>query len=727
MKKSCFLLAIMGFSLLAAPASVSVLRPPAAPQLQKPIEHEVSVTLKLVQVYVTDKKGKPVRDLTKGDFVVHDNGQLVTITDFETHTLEAPGEPPLPVETAQEAAASRAALSRKFFFFFDFANNTQRGVNKAREAALHFINTEVKPEDEVAVLSYSAISGLAIHEFLTRDLKKVREAVGQLNTTKLSGRAVNIEEQYWRQAAEAPEGIHGDLRGDNVTEFMKNPPIYNWRRQESKSLAQNYLLKLTMLAKSLRAVPGQKQFIFFTTGIVASMIYGAQQGNAWDEPTLNVPNRSKFDPGDTVLRTLNEDMLKEMSSANCSVFTFDTREAAVEPSLFTYDDQTFEERSRDIFFDRGVHQTVDNPLKDDRFTGQYSLRRFSVVTGGKYYSNIGDYRKNLDEVQNLTGTYYVLGYPVSEQWDGKFHELKVSVTRKGCEVRAQAGYFNPKPFSEYSDLEKQLQLFDLALNERPLLLTPLSFGMDALAYAAGEESRLLVLAKIPQEAIKKFSGKSAEIVSLVFDENGNLADLRRTTADFSKYAGMDVFFVAGTALAPGTYRCRLVIRDLDTGTAAIASGQVHVVQKAGIGLTLYSPLVLAPGSNFTYLEAPGAKKAERISWRDIYAYERALYSPAVGEISKSMSKIYFLVPCAMAGIIEPRTQYTGYLLNAETGTQVPATFNFLNKFEKEGCEIIFLELSIADFAPGKYILYLHAEDPEMKRSSHTQVRLVITP
>jgi len=43
---------------------------------QKAIQHEVVVTLKLVQVYVTDKSGKPVVDLEKSDFIIYDNGLL---------------------------------------------------------------------------------------------------------------------------------------------------------------------------------------------------------------------------------------------------------------------------------------------------------------------------------------------------------------------------------------------------------------------------------------------------------------------------------------------------------------------------------------------------------------------------------------------------------------------------------------------------------------------------
>ena len=58
-----------------------------------PIQHEVAVTLKLVQVYVTDKEGSPVPDLLAADFDLSDNGKSMTITDFEKHALFTPGKP----------------------------------------------------------------------------------------------------------------------------------------------------------------------------------------------------------------------------------------------------------------------------------------------------------------------------------------------------------------------------------------------------------------------------------------------------------------------------------------------------------------------------------------------------------------------------------------------------------------------------------------------------------
>ena len=71
-------------------AAVIVLLFAAAASPQAPLQHEVSVTLKLIQVFVTGPDGKPALDLAKSDFILTDNGKPQTITDFESHALAAP-------------------------------------------------------------------------------------------------------------------------------------------------------------------------------------------------------------------------------------------------------------------------------------------------------------------------------------------------------------------------------------------------------------------------------------------------------------------------------------------------------------------------------------------------------------------------------------------------------------------------------------------------------------
>jgi len=710
---------LAGWTILAPAASA--LRPDLSPQAQdpirlpKPLQHDVTVTLKLVQVYVTDKQGKPVRDLTKEDFAVTDNGRIMALTEFEMHVLEAapppPQAPPLEEKIVATAVPVPTAMNRKFFLFFDFANNNQRGVVKAQEAALHFLDTELLPGDEVGLMSYSTVRGLSVHEYLSTDQNKLREAVAALNAKGLSGRADDVEAEYWRLATQ--ESKPQDLSNDVAV-----------KRFDSKSQARAFILKLTALAKAFRYIPGHKSLLLFSTGIAGSLLYGNQSGTPQGSSGLS--DRSGFALPDYVLVTDYEAMLKELSAANCAIFSFDSREAAKVPSLFDYDEQTFGSRSsRDMFSPGGVQQNTNLVFKDEKATGLYTLSRLAAATGGKYFGNINEYERNLDQLQALTGSYYVLGYSIGERDDGQFHEIKVTVRRKGCEVRAQSGYFNPKPFAEYSDLEKQLHLFDLALSDRPLLQTPAVFALDALSYAGGEEPRLQMLSKIPTSVLDKFVGKKVEIVAIVFDAKDNLAGLQRREADLSKYRGMDVFFTSGAALVPGNYRCRIVIRDLESGKAAVASAPARVAKPATVGLSLHTPLLLVAGSNFAYLEAAPSKTRSKLGWGECYPFDRARYSPLVAVAPAGTAKIYASLPCSVTGLVAPDITLAVHLVRTTTGESIALPFSVLVKTDLGNTEIRFLEIPLAGIPAGKYRLYIHAEDTASKAVAYAQTSLTL--
>ncbi len=703
---------------LAYSASLSAPPGQEIENLQKPLQYEVAVTLKLIQVYVTDKKGNPVMDLTKDDFVVFDNGRPVTITEFERHDLFA-APPASEIDTPDEYMVSTPApppqrMNRKFFLFIDFAYNNQKGVDKSVKAALHFLDSQLTPGDEVALLSCSMMRGITIHEYLTVDHDKVREAVEAVTARGIAGRASEIEEEYWRQAQEALALARtADHKGVGF------PGFFDWRRQESKILAQNYILRLTALAKALRMIPGQKSFLFFSTGIPNSLIYGAQAGNP-QQPY----HSSVLDMGDQTLRPLNEEMIKELSAANCSFYIFDTRESAMVPSLFAYDEQTFEGGFRDIFSDIGVFETTTNLFRDDRTTGLASLKRLSDRTAGKFFSNINMYAKNLGQVQNLTGAYYVVGYSIDEQWDGEFNEIKVEVGRQGCEVRAQGGYFNPKPFHEYSKLEKQLQLFDLVLNERSQLQTPKTLAIIALPYRAGADCCLRMMAQIPRETLAGLAGKRAEFIALLFDDRENLVDLQRAETDMIKYQGRNILFSAEMAVPPGQYTCRLVLRDLETGQSAVASTRVKIASLSG-GFGLHAPLLLAPARASVSLKAVDMEKRESPSWQEVYPFDRTQYSPLVGDISKANGHVLVVVPYTISGLDQPHVILSANLIDSITGKRLAVPFYAQSRIRNGAVEIQHLEFSLDEVPPGKYLLYIHAGDLDSRARAHAQTMLVV--
>ena len=686
--------------------------------LTKPLQYEVNVVLKLIHVYVTDKKGDPVPDLIAGDFVVTDNGQPVTITALEKHTIKpqpAPSEEAAPAEPREEAPAAKPQpnpeSSRKFFLFFDFAYNNMRGILKARTAALHFLDEVVRPDDQVAVLTYASVGGLSFHEYLTTDHAKVRKVIESVGHQDIGGRATEIEDAYWRLMQESPGAGAGAAMGTNFrAEADAN-------RQESRTMAQRFILEMTGLARALRLVEGEKHFILFSTGVPNALIYGYTPGN----PFYRSGFGSGETVGDNVLRGQNEQMYKEFSAAGCTYYTFDTRETAKDVSLFTYDDVTLAAGSRSM--STGVTGATDI-FKDDKQGGLNSLKRLSDTTGGKYYSNINRYEKNLAQVQAMTGTYYVLGYAINERWDGQFHDVKVAVNRKGCEVRAQAGYFNPKPFSEYTDLEKQIHLFDLALNEKAFSRLPVNVPMVALAAGVEGISRLAVLAKVPGEVTAKLGGQKVEFVAIFFDAKGEISEIVRDEADPSAMRGRDFAFAAGATLSPGDYSCRLVIRDMGTGASAVAAAKATVVKPQISGLQLGTPLMLEARTGCRLL-SPTAKKAKAaFPWDEIYPYDSSLYAPVMNECPAAAASLEVVIPCANPGGGTSDLAVTAALVNAATGERSPVAISAMNRTPQGPLEILTLEIPTAAIPAGTYFLHFYAQDRATGALGHSFTALV---
>ncbi len=249
-----------------------------------------------------------------------------------------------------------------------------------------------------------------------------------------------------------------------------------------------------------------------------------------------------------------------------------------------------------------------NPFADDKVTGIDTLRSLSKRTGGKYYSNIGSYEKNLAAVGDLTGAFYVLGYYPASAEDGKFHRVKVEVKRKGARVMAPSGFYDPKPFAEYTKLEKDLHLFDLALNERAVSRLPLGLPVTALVSGTADGPGLRVLARVPGEVTARFTGEKIEYVAIVFDDKGDIRDIRRGEADARSGRGRAVVFGASAGLGPGDYTCRVVVRDMDTGLSAVGSTKAAVRAPAAQGLRLWTPLLLAEETGTARVEAAAGKK-----------------------------------------------------------------------------------------------------------------------
>jgi len=671
------------------------------------LQHEVSVTLKLIQVYVTDKNNSPVTDLVKGEFSVFDNGEPVEITDFEKRDVRA-GPPGMKVEENKESTPSGTAgplpIKRKFILFFDFAFNTAKGVSASVRAALDFIDAHIGPQDEVALLSYSMLKGVRIHEVLTPDAARIRKAVTEITAKDISGRADEVEQAYWQMI----ELSRGDTTGRAEVELSR----IEMQRQDSIRQAQNYLISLTSLARALRMVEGQKSVLFFSSGIPSSLIYS--RGSAGTDEKISQrsggkssPARgSQFEISNPILLPLQETMLKEFTASNCAFYSFDTREFSKLPSLFSYDELAFTTRLGGMFGSDGVHQSTSDPFRDDKTTGKDTLRSLSKQTGGQYYSNISLYEESFKILTRLTDSYYVLGFPVPETEDGQFHKIEVKVSRRGCRVRAPRGYFNPKPFRDYSKLEKDLHLFELALNERFNLADPASLSVQALTYDTGQGARIRVIARVTPSMWDAFKGSSVEIISLFITGDDRLRSLQRSVVDLSGPRAADSYFTVGALADSDRMKCRFILRDMDTGVSAVARAD-SFVGRGTSGLSVGTPLIFLPGKGVSMIEGIVKGNPEKPDWREVYQFNPSLARPILAGEPIDKEDFILTVPVLCDAGSEEGLLFKLILVESATGRSLDLPYVALPpSWVGTICNQQF-SVSTGGIPQGSYRLYVH--------------------
>jgi hypothetical protein len=321
------------------------------------------------------------------------------------------------------------------------------------------------------------------------------------------------------------------------------------------------------LAGALGNIAGVKNILFFSGGVASDLLYGRLPKNLPRDFRRISPNT-----GDLLLRTLWEDAAKESTAANCLLY---------------------------IVNDQGLAQAH---FKDSNSLGTYSLRRWASLTGGNYYDNDAGYKAISADIQTRTSSYYVLGYYISDRWDGRYQEIEVRVKREGCTVYGQKGYFHSKPFSDYSELEKQLHLIDLAFADKPYFQGYREFPLLVLALEEEKTPGLLLFAEWEADLIEEIAQGPCETVSLLVDEKNNIVKMENRETSFDSATPVKMIYSSIATVPPGTYECCVVFRNLLTGQGARGRVSVKLKEPETKTFRLLQPLFLIPDENSLWVE-----------------------------------------------------------------------------------------------------------------------------
>lgn len=652
---------------------------PQTGKQERPLRHDAAAIVKLVPVRVLGPDGRPVTGLRKEDFILYEDGQPKTITEFEVHAMTDAGMTvaPGPPRVTGPAVRASGAVNRKIFFFLDQQASDEAGKVKAKAAALRFLETQVRPGDQVAVIGFYAMSGFYIREYLTSDMERIRRAINRSAEAPPRGGDMLIVADDTVDVGARSEGINVWSAGEESRGFREGAEVAS---DASPPMALgavfvpgtaafqrvDFVPRMQDLVEVFKTIPGNKSLVLFTARDMGS--------NA-------------------------EWLGKLFGAAGTTVFAINTQDWKMSPMG--------REKVHFIWTD-------------------HSLKDLSAASGGKYFADINEVTAIAQDLQSLTGNFYVLGYYVRESWEGKYHKIRVEVARPGARVLVQDGYADPKPFAQMSDFEKDIQLIDLAWADRPVSAY-LALAVDPLIVLQDGGARACLLTRLEVNSKAGAPPVRNEIFAFLKDEAGVTTLSRRWEVDLSRYEGQSLCAHLSVPVSAGAWEFRVVVRDLVNGEACIGRARFKVPEAAAEpDLRLSSPLLFEEGPGTAYLRLPTAKPADKKgkttsepSLIELYRLIPKDGHLVLGEISPGARKLTVVLPFE----IRPAQPDEAPILSVEArfvskpgGEEIPLKVVVREHKKFEGMtDILIADIPLPAVAPGEYDLVISVEDVGMER------------
>ena len=509
------------------------------------LKETVEVHLVEVPVTVVDRAGDPVRGLTAANFEIIDQGKKREIKSFDKIDFNSP-------DTMKATSSLNPNARRSFLLLFDLSFASPVGRTKAEEAARNFIARGMQRRDLAAVGTVDVNRGFRMVTAFTTDRTLLAAAIANpstfVSTDPLQIASATVLEIPVDKVQQDP--IEG--RGQ-TTEYMAQ--LKDISRLEER-LHDNYdrdrverqINLLSDLGKTLRAVPGRKQVIFFSEGFDPRLVQGRDASDR--EGTF--------------------DEMAETTSGNLWRVDTDARYGS-STSMRILNDMARTFRGSDVVLHSVDIQGVrvqNNVTQGKVINSNDALHLLAKPTGGEVFKNSNDINTDLAQMLRRQEMVYVLGFYAPVDKKGKFHELKVRVSGvPGAQVFHRAGYYDN---AAQTPLERSLSAAEVILNDLPQN----DIGVAALVapFATRQNATVPVVVDINgPDLLKSAKGDSLQlqIYTYAFDDEGIVRDrmFQRLGLDLTKVGDKlrqtGVKYIATLSLPPGRYALKTLVRTSD--------------------------------------------------------------------------------------------------------------------------------------------------------------------
>lgn len=556
---------------------------PTAPGIQRE-----RVSLVLIDVVVTDRRGLPVKDLRPEDFTLFVDGRPVKIqsvdlqmTDAATTaaapTPQAPSgsqpplptsEPPPPTPTIEQPGAIRPIpTGRGIVLFFD-GLNCPRGLGaEAILSARRFLQEGLSPEDEVMVVGLGR--EFKVYQNFTPDMTAALSALDRVE-----------EDPQIRQGGEDQTESHLNLQKE-LGSFLGGGRLTVASMGEAFASddvrrMERFFAVLGALTGVLRTREGRKEVFLFSDGfpINPEAVYS----------TLHPRRRT-----DELLRTSQEASSAQVVLNPVSTLGLTGPETGI----------------------------LAGPMAWVRAASTRTLSALALNTGGVLIHGTNSHFEGpMRNIEEQTRATYQLGYAPEGEPDGKLHSTRVVVRRKELQVRAQEGYLwmteaqrrERETISAYAAPEL-FRAIPVSLLVRTYLEDD-GKPMVEVAIAVSESS-LLLLPREGRRTAHLEAGGLLRSTDGKVEKRFSRSVKARLPGKADTGAG-DLTLLVRHPVPPGEYEAVVVVRDLDSGEVGAARMPVKVPALSPEHLAMSSLVLSLPGSASGRIDLDKPGSGERL-------------------------------------------------------------------------------------------------------------------
>jgi hypothetical protein len=404
-------------------------------QIEKPLQYQVAVNIRLIPIFAVNGRGEPVYDIKESDLDLYINGRLTPIQYFNAFDFETEEA------ATRKVPGKKAAVIKKervVFLILDAMFNSITGFRRTKDIAVNLIK-QGQSGDSFVVIQNHAISGLLYvggpelgrQGLITRIMKlklSLEKRSKNLFASRLLPGYVDFDTEFDARLESS--------QWHKIRQHKMNTEKFRYRYQMKR-----FKSVISQLKYALKTIKKPKVVFLISEGIA----------------------RGAFKKG-MMSEFSTQDMSADTGSFG-SVF-LQNEKTAIERNEYysTYLLKYLTDIVKAINLGGGILYTINpqriNDTMDEEILGQMSLMFLANHAGGKYFAG-SEPEEVVRKVVRTTSAYYELGFmpPSPNQ---PVSRVAVRSKRKGVIIHTINHIEKKVPYPQMAATQKKLFAFNAA-------------------------------------------------------------------------------------------------------------------------------------------------------------------------------------------------------------------------------------------------------------------------